>query len=216
MPRAKVDNPETKARIIEAAEALFAERGIDGVAVREVAARAEVNTALVHYYFGTKEKLYREVLFAVAADLAAMAAEIAAMPGPAPERIRAYVHGLARIVVLRPNHPRLIFRELLNGAPIARAAFAAGFQPVHIAVLRGVLDEGIRAGELRAVDAALMPLMVIGMVAQFAIARPLIGVAVGPVDYDEAFAGRVAGQVADVLLNGVLAHRHSLDTEESS
>lgn len=52
---------ETKARILDAAEALFAERGFEAP-MRSITSRAEVNLAAVHYHFGCKEALVRAVL----------------------------------------------------------------------------------------------------------------------------------------------------------
>ena len=49
---------ETKGKIVEAATKLFAERGLDGVTVREICAAAGVNVALVNYHFKSKEGLY--------------------------------------------------------------------------------------------------------------------------------------------------------------
>jgi AcrR family transcriptional regulator len=49
-------------RLLDAAEALFAAREFESVSTRDIAKRAKVNLALVHYYFGTKEKLFRGVL----------------------------------------------------------------------------------------------------------------------------------------------------------
>lgn len=51
----------TKARILRAAERLFAERGYDGVSVRQIAAAADVQLALISYHFRTKDGLYHEV-----------------------------------------------------------------------------------------------------------------------------------------------------------
>src|SRR3954454_7892011 len=48
--------------LLNAAEALFAEHEFDSVSTRDIANRAKVNLALVHYYFGTKQKLFRAVL----------------------------------------------------------------------------------------------------------------------------------------------------------
>jgi AcrR family transcriptional regulator len=48
--------------LLNAAEALFADREFDAVTTRDIANRAKVNLALVHYYFGAKEKLFRAVL----------------------------------------------------------------------------------------------------------------------------------------------------------
>ena len=60
---------------------MFAERGYAGVSVRAVAERAGVDPALVHHYFGTKERLFRAVLRVpvdpdqLVADIVAVGAE---------------------------------------------------------------------------------------------------------------------------------------------
>jgi AcrR family transcriptional regulator len=54
-------NP-AKISLLNAAEALFAEREFDSVSTRDIAGKAKVNLALVHYYFGSKQKLFRAVL----------------------------------------------------------------------------------------------------------------------------------------------------------
>ncbi len=55
--------PDTRERLKRAAQRLFAQRGFDGVAVRDiVAASGQRNAASVHYYFGTKEALAQELV----------------------------------------------------------------------------------------------------------------------------------------------------------
>ena len=51
-------SPDTRAVILEAARALFATGGMSGTSVRAVAAKAGVDPALVHHYFGTKDDLF--------------------------------------------------------------------------------------------------------------------------------------------------------------
>lgn len=48
----------TKARILEAAEEVFASRGFTGASTREIAARAGVNISSLHYHWASKETLY--------------------------------------------------------------------------------------------------------------------------------------------------------------
>ena len=48
-------------RLLDAAEALFCEKGFDGVSMRELTAAAGCNLAAVNYYFGGKDKLYAEM-----------------------------------------------------------------------------------------------------------------------------------------------------------
>ena len=49
---------DTRAAILAAAREAFAERGYEGASIRQIAASAGVDPALVHHYFGTKEKLF--------------------------------------------------------------------------------------------------------------------------------------------------------------
>lgn len=53
---------DTKEQILDAAESLFSEHGIKAVALRQIIAEAGVNSAAIHYHFGSKEKLVRAVL----------------------------------------------------------------------------------------------------------------------------------------------------------
>lgn len=53
---------DARERILAAAIAEFADAGYDSATVRAIAARAEVDAALVHHYFGTKADLFAEVL----------------------------------------------------------------------------------------------------------------------------------------------------------
>jgi AcrR family transcriptional regulator len=50
--------PDTRATILDAARAAFAEKGFAGTTIRGVASAAGVDAALVHHYFGTKDELF--------------------------------------------------------------------------------------------------------------------------------------------------------------
>jgi len=67
----------TRARIVDAARRLFAERGYAGASIRAIAAEASVDPALVHHYCGSKEDLFREAL-AFPVDPARIAASVMA------------------------------------------------------------------------------------------------------------------------------------------
>ncbi len=61
--KAPVDRvlPDTRSRILDAAELLFVEHGLDATSMRMITARAGVNLAAVNYHFGTKDSLIQEV-----------------------------------------------------------------------------------------------------------------------------------------------------------
>src|SRR5215213_1874101 len=52
-----MDYNEKQVQIMEAAEKLFADNGFAGTSVRDIAEAANVNLAMISYYFGSKEKL---------------------------------------------------------------------------------------------------------------------------------------------------------------
>jgi AcrR family transcriptional regulator len=51
-------NPDTREAILAAARGIFAEKGFDKASIRAIATEASVDPALVHHYFGTKDKLF--------------------------------------------------------------------------------------------------------------------------------------------------------------
>ncbi|WP_176489056.1 TetR/AcrR family transcriptional regulator [Rhizorhabdus dicambivorans] len=53
---------DTRVKLLDAAERLFAEDGYDGTSLRDIANRAKLHLALSTYHFGTKEKLFEEVI----------------------------------------------------------------------------------------------------------------------------------------------------------
>jgi len=53
---------DTKERILRAAKSEFAVKGFAGARMESIAIKAKANKAMIHYYFGSKEKLYKEVL----------------------------------------------------------------------------------------------------------------------------------------------------------
>ena len=57
-PGRRPGNPGTREAVLAAARAAFAERGFDGATIRGIAAAAGVDPALVHHYFGSKDKLF--------------------------------------------------------------------------------------------------------------------------------------------------------------
>jgi AcrR family transcriptional regulator len=80
-------SPDTRAAILDAARALFASGGLSGTSVRAVAARAGVDPALVHHYFGTKDDLFVAALALPIDPREVLATAVAAGPDGAAERL---------------------------------------------------------------------------------------------------------------------------------
>lgn len=103
---------ETKDRILDAAERLFAERGFDGASLRAITAGAGVNLAAVNYHFLSKEALIQAVLSRKLrpinqlrlAMLDLFEAEAGAKPVPLENIVRAMVEPMVRAAVEAGHH----------------------------------------------------------------------------------------------------------------
>ncbi len=110
----------SKQAILEAAEAVFAEKGYDAASLQEICDLAGVTRGLPNYFFGSKEKLYHAVLdraFTRSQDLITFIHEQAHTP-------EANIHKILRVVIERlfddltahPTFIRLTAWEALHGA----------------------------------------------------------------------------------------------------
>jgi TetR/AcrR family transcriptional regulator len=107
----------TEALILAAAEQVFARRGYEGTRMTEIAAAAGLPKANLHYYFGTKERLYRTVLETILGDWLSAAAEWI-VPDRAPaEALTGYIAAKMAHARRRPQASRIFASELLRGAP---------------------------------------------------------------------------------------------------
>lgn len=111
---AEPDPRATRDRILDAAEALFAERGLDGVAVRDIAARVGLNAASLYNHFPGKESLYEAVLERGIQPLIAEIARIA-QQGAKAEDSDEIIGTLMGELARRPQIPRLIQHEAVRG-----------------------------------------------------------------------------------------------------
>jgi AcrR family transcriptional regulator len=118
LQKAREAPASTKARILTAAEHVFAEKGFEGASTREIAAQAGVNISSLHYHWESKETLY----FAVFQNIYDQIVELVrgSLPGRIPEVAsgRSVVENimgrLFDFFADHPNVPKLMVRRLLE------------------------------------------------------------------------------------------------------
>jgi TetR/AcrR family transcriptional regulator len=165
--------------ILDAAIRCFAANGYAATTIKDLASEAQVNSALLYYYFVDKETLYRETLRHVAQQLSDSAGRLD--PDLAPEEaIRRFVRQQAEFLIANPHVPRLMLRELLeHSGRQAEAAIVSliggAFQTLCDFIRRGQ-DEGLFRAD---VDPKYAAISTLSLVAYFVIARPVVGMALG-------------------------------------
>lgn len=108
---------ESRASILSAARKAFAAKGFEAANVRDIAADAGVTHTLIRYHFGSKEKLWREVVTDMFTRL-----EIEMRQGPKakggrtpPEGLREFLRRYIRYCANHPEHVRIMIMESVQG-----------------------------------------------------------------------------------------------------
>ena len=181
--------------VLCAASRLFAERGPDAVSVRDVAAEARVNHALVHRHFGSKDELIRLVLEAALGRIADAWPEPEEMDG---SRLQGVVIAARR----EQDAVRIIAWALMAGHPVDDIVREHPVAERLLGLLHGEVRPDLVGGstgpqlEQPEVAVAALTAMVLG----WAVFEPWINRAsgvTGLVDYDPATA---IAEVASVVL----------------
>lgn len=155
---------QTKAAILEAALAEFANMGLSGGRTDAIAKTAGVNKALLYYYFKDKETLYGATLESVFASTAAKLSAVLDQALPPREKLLAVAATYFDAVASNPLFPRLVQQEMMRagtGMSPHLLRIAEKYQRPVFAKLMRLFEAGIRAGEFRKIDVfQFMPSMV--------------------------------------------------------
>ena len=128
------DSTQTRARILEAAIAAFAQGGIAGTSTRTIARSAGVGLATLHHHFGTKDALYQACIDSMYAEFVQLGEVVLAARGSTPE---AWIHD----VVSRTY--RFALRHTAAVRLTTREAVSNGIPPRQQAVLSQALSVGV-------------------------------------------------------------------------
>lgn len=133
--------------IVEAASAEFADKGFEASTVEDIAARAGLPKANVHYYFETKRNLYACVLDRVMEPLlrAARSLDPEALPKDALER---YVQAKIGVIRQYPHACKVLVREMLHGAHHLSGSHAEAMREIarqNLGCLNTWMDRGLIA-----------------------------------------------------------------------
>ncbi len=139
---------DSKTRIFEVGTRLFAQKGYYGVSIRELAVSANVNSALISYYFGGKEGLYAAILASQFEPIEKLIELIKTKSLDTKEKIEFYSRAFTSVHSKNPYLIQFMFSELTNPTiyfeKIVKKNIALIYNYLHAAIV-----EGIQNGELK-------------------------------------------------------------------
>src|SRR4030081_3543638 len=136
--------------IIDAARALFAEKGYSGAKVEEIVGRARTTKPMIYYYFGSKERLFAAVLEDVYAGMRRIEQSLQLAELPALEAMRKVIEVTFDYHAKNPEWVRLVSIANIHYAKHILASETIASKNSAIMELMGsLLRRGIKEGVFR-------------------------------------------------------------------
>ena len=136
---------QNEALILQAAEKVFAEAGFGGATMQLIADVAGLPKANLHYYFATKEELYRKVVSNIFDIWLHAAQSMDNAPGPV-EGIGAYIDAKMEISRRHPDGSKVWASEVMHGAPVIQDYLETTLRDWtagRVALIQGWIDAGL-------------------------------------------------------------------------
>lgn len=140
----------TRTNILEIALQEFADKGLAGARIDEIAEKTNASKRMIYYYFGGKEGLYRAVLEQAYAGIREREQALNFQAMPAEQALRAMVNHTFDYHLDHPEFVRLVMNEnILHGAHISGVEEIKDRNRSVVAALGEILDKGIAEAVFR-------------------------------------------------------------------
>jgi len=144
------DPARTMANILEVASAEFAEKGLAGARIDEIAAATQTSKRMIYYYFGSKEGLYLAVLEEAYRRMRTIEAQLHLDGLPPEEALRRLVGFTFDHHFGNPAYIRLVMSENMErGMYLAQSRIIQELNVPAIQAIRDLYERGVAAGVFR-------------------------------------------------------------------
>ncbi len=160
-------------QILEIAEKLFAEHGFDGTSVRDIAKNADINVAMISYYFGSKEKLFESLILYRAGDLRIQLENLSKEETTPVEKL----NKILDLYITKIHSNKYIYRilhfELSSKKGQRKFDSFTEVKKANLITLQNIIEDGQLKGVFRKnINVALIPSTIFGTYIHFQMNRP--------------------------------------------
>jgi AcrR family transcriptional regulator len=187
----------TRERLLQAADRLWSERGLQGASLEDIAREAAVTKPTLYYYFADKSGLFTETVCSVLEQHGGGLRTASRAASSARARL---VAAIAYLIRARCSGPRLLrdggVTLTIDQLSQTRSAFFRHF----FAPLQQILDDGVRAGELRSIDSAFATQALLNLIDPWTSGTSRTSREARP---GGRTAEQLAGDIVDLVVDGI-------------
>ena len=169
---------DTETKILDAAKEIFQHKGLSGARMQEIADKAGINKALLHYYYRTKDKLFEKVFdLAFSVFIPKIRDIVLSTDKTVFEKIEFFVENYINLLQKHPYIPGFVINELNRNPEILVQVFEKNVQFKEMNLFEkfdNQLQDEFNKGIIRLVDSRNLMTNVIGLCIFPIVARPII------------------------------------------
>jgi TetR/AcrR family transcriptional regulator len=200
---------DTKERILKAAIDVFIEKGKYGARMQEIADRAEINKAMLHYYFTDKNTLYERSIEYIFTNLFLKIEGFLEKERTSVDKIGRFVDIYIDFLAENVGITRIFAREMADGGYVFKKVMrnltqkSGFFTPL---TLMDIIDNSKESGEIRDVDTVQTIISIVGMSLFYFIGKPVVDTIwnIGPENQDDFIRARKKS-IIDLIHHGLKA-----------
>ncbi|EKD26460.1 MAG: TetR family transcriptional regulator [uncultured bacterium] len=200
-------NISTREYIIEAATNIFHKNGLHGARMHQIAKAANVNPALLHYYFVSKEQLYEEVLSGVFKKFIILFQMNFSKDASPAKAIEGFINNYIDLFFKQPEIPVLIVSDAISGGSHLINAADNTFKDASShpkEVIAPFLNQAIKNGFIKNVSPMQTMISIISMCAFYFVGKPLIYHIWGKPENETNFINERKKAITELVLHGIL------------
>lgn len=205
---AGLERRDSRSILFDATAALLSERSTIEVSLSEIAQRSGLNSALIKYYFGSKEGLLLALLERVAERSMADLSALIGMEISAEQKLRIHIGGIINTYYRSPYVNRLINYMIVQGDAASSERVAKIFVEPMIAAYRAIVAQGVTDGTFRPLDPGMLYYSVVGACEHIFYAGYSLPTTLGLTELTDQLKQQYVQHVLDLCFHGVLARQN--------
>ncbi|KGE88631.1 TetR/AcrR family transcriptional regulator [Phaeodactylibacter xiamenensis] len=196
--------PTAEEKILDAAREVFMTKGFAAARMQEIADRAEINKGLLHYYYRSKNKLFRAVFDEAFAKFSAGINQVFEADIPLFDKIEQFVDRYISLLMRNPAMPAFVISELnQKGEAFAQELLSRQTRPNPLPLVMQIQQE-VAAGNIKPVNPVGLVLNMLSLCVFPFLARPMFQgmMQVSSKLYDEMMEQRKQ-EVAEFVISAI-------------
>lgn len=199
----KTKNRNTEEQILNAAKNVFESKGMDGARMQEIADKAGINKAMLHYYYRSKQLLFEAVFKNAFSLLAPQLNTVLNDDSSIEEKIRSFSSNYISFIVEHPYLPSFIIQEL-NRNPKFILKMKENNAFPNLDKFKNQVDLEVEKGVIKKIKAAQLFINILALNVFPFLAKPLIQglIAVDDKEFQQILEERKI-EIADFIINSI-------------